>query len=163
MREQNLQRMIHLAEEFFAVKSDPSQISVDEEVMALLERIHPATVSEERDENGPVAWVLVIPTTRDVMDRFITRTISERDLLDQTLVGGNYAAVYLCSALVLPEYRRRGLAKRMAVDAVRSIQRDHQITDLFFWAFSEEGKTLASSIAREVLLPLHERPEAQPG
>jgi hypothetical protein len=78
-------------------------------------------------------------------------------MLEQTPVGGRYTSIYLCSALVLPEYRRKGFAKRMAVSAVRSIQKDHPITDLFFWAFSEEGRGLASIIATELGLPLHER------
>jgi ribosomal protein S18 acetylase RimI-like enzyme len=159
MPEKNLERMIRLAEEFFAVKNDPSQIAVDEKVMARLEAIHPATISEKRNADGPIAWILIIPTTREVMEDFIARRISERDLLDRTRAGLRYEAVYLCSALVLPEYRRQGLAKRMAVDAVRAMQREHPIAELFFWAFSTEGKDLASSIAAALTLPLRERPE----
>lgn len=162
MREKNLERMIRLAEEFFAVKNHPSQIAVDEEVMARLEAIHPATISEERNADGPIAWVLVIPTTREVMKSFVARTISERELLDRTHAGMRYEAVYLCSALVLPEHRRKGLARRMAVEAVRSIQRDHPITELYFWAFSNEGKNLAASIGAQLGLPLRERPDEHP-
>lgn len=163
MADKNLQRMLRLAEEFFAVKSDPSQISVDEEVLARLQRIHPATVSEERDENGPIAWVLVVPTTQPLMEQFVTRRINERELLEKTPIGAPYTNIYLCSALVLPEFRGQGRAKRMAVDAIRSIQSDHRIGSLFFWAFSAEGKALAASIAREASLPLYERPERRTG
>ena len=153
----NYQRMIELADQVFAAKSDPDQIQVDEEVVRKLTRLHRATMTEESGADGPVAWMLVIPTTRDLMERFLRKEIGERELLDETPVGGHYDAVYLCSALVLPEYRNRGRATRMLTEAVRSIQRDHPITQVFCWAFSPGGERLARRVARELGLPLHAR------
>lgn len=85
----NLERMIRLAEEFFATKNDPAQISVTEEVMKRLREIHPASLSEHDDGNGPVAWVLLIPTTSELMNRFIAKQITENELLEQTPVPGS--------------------------------------------------------------------------
>ena len=157
MRSENLDRMIQLADEFFETRSDPDQISVTEETMEKLRRIHPDSLSEQTDEDGPIAWVLVIPTTHGLMETFVAAAINERDLLERTPVGGTYDALYLCSALVLPEYRGRGIAKRLAVGAVRSIQAQHPIQSLFYWSFSAEGEALASSVAREIGLPLYKR------
>jgi hypothetical protein len=64
----NFERMIQLAEEVFAVKNDPNQLDVNPEVLERLQRIHPATVTEYDDGNGPVAWVLVFPTTLELMN-----------------------------------------------------------------------------------------------
>ncbi len=153
----NLQRMIQLAEEFFETRSDPEQISVTEETMERLRRIHPDTLSEETDDNGPIAWVLVLPTTRELMDAFTAGTLNERELLDMTPLNATYDALYLCSALVLPEYRAKGIAKRLAVQAIRSISAQHPIRCLFYWSFSVEGDRLASSIAKATGLPLHQR------
>ena len=58
---------------------------------------------------------------------------------------------------VLPEYRGKGIARRLTADAVRSIQRDHPIRELFYWSFSPEGTRLAKSVAGTLLLPLRER------
>jgi GNAT superfamily N-acetyltransferase len=149
--------MIKLADEFFETKNDPDQISVNEEVMSRLAAIHPATLSEKRDENGPIVWILVLPTTHGLMEKFIAEQINERQLLEKTPIGTRYEAVYLCSALVLPEHRGKGFARAVAVEAVRSVQRDHPIKELFFWPFSTEGKQLANSIARVVNLPLRQR------
>jgi hypothetical protein len=157
MQTPNLERMIALADEFFQAKSDPDQIVVDEETMERLRKIHPSTMSEENDENGPIAWVLVIPTTHQVMEKFVKKEISERNLLEVTVPHTNYDAVYLCSALVLPEHRRTGLAKRIAARAIGAIQKDHPIKELFYWAFSEEGKRLAESVAGELRLPVYPR------
>jgi GNAT superfamily N-acetyltransferase len=155
--EDNLQRMIKLADEFFETKNDPDQITVSEEVMSMLQKIHPATLSEKRDENGPCVWILVLPTTLRLMEEFLAEQINERELLGKTPIGATYDAVYLCSALVLPEHRGKGLARGLAADAVRSIQQAHPIRCLFYWPFSTEGEKLANSIARELNLPLRRR------
>ena len=153
----NLQRMIKLAEEFFETKNDPEQISVTEEIMNRLHELHPGTMSEVKNENGPIAWVLVIPTTHQLMEEFVSGAINEKELLDRTPYGIRYEALYLCSALVLPEERGKGLAKDLIIEAVRSIQKQHPIKTLFYWSFSPEGKRLASSVAKEIGLPLRER------
>ncbi len=159
MSQKNLERMIKLAEEFFETKNDPEQISVTEDVMEQLKKIDPATMSEVATEQGPVAWVLVIPTTHQLMEQFVSRKTTERGLLDETIPGTSYDAVYLCSALVLPEFRGTGLAKRLLTEAVNSIKTRHPIRHLFYWGFSPEGDRLASSVARELDLPLVKRPD----
>jgi hypothetical protein len=153
----NLLRMIALAEEFFDVKNDPDQISVDEETRTRLLAIHPNTMTETRNEDGPIAWVLVIPTTTEVMEQFLSKSINEQQILQNTLPGKQYEAVYLCSALVLPEHRGKGLARKSLVQSVREIQKQHSIKKLFAWTFSPEGEGLATSIARELGLPLYLR------
>lgn len=159
MMNENLQRMIQLADEFFETKKDPSQISVTEETMARLRQIHPGTMNEKEDAHGPIAWVLVIPTTKAIMEQFIAQKIGERELLDGTPLRGKYDALYLCSALVLPEYRGKGLARSLTLEAIGSIRKDHPIQYLFSWAFSNEGKNLAACVAKVAGMPLYTRPE----
>jgi GNAT superfamily N-acetyltransferase len=153
----NLVRMVQLAEEFFAVKNDPSQISINKKVMLKLKRIHPNTMTEKKASNGPIAWILVIPTTHKLMEQFITKKINERELFNKTPSHVEYDSIYLCSALVLPEYRGKGLAKNLMSKAIKSIQKEHPIHCLFYWGFSAEGKKLAVSVARELSLPLYKR------
>ncbi len=150
--------MIRLADEVFDTKNDPEQISVSEKTIERLRALHPAAVSGEETADGPIAWMLIIPTTHAVMEQFLARTITEQELLDKTPLHARYDAVYLCSALVLPEYRGKGIAKRLVRDAIHSIQRDHPIRELFFWPFSVEGDLLARAVAAELNLPLYSRP-----
>lgn len=157
MGHSNLERMIGLAEKFFSAKNDPNQIAVTEEVMTRLRQIHAATLTEQDDGSGPVAWVMVIPTTRELMEQFIAKEISEKDLLEKTPLHAKYDVIYLCSALVLPEHRGKGLAKRLLCKAIKCIQADCLINCLFCWPFSPEGRNLAASVARDVELPLLER------
>lgn len=155
----NFDRMVQLAEEVFAVKSDPNQLDVDQEILERLQRIHPATISEHDDGNGPVAWILLIPTTVELMNRFLIHEISEKELFSLTPEDLVYDALYLCSALVLEEYRRKGIAKQLALDAIERIRKDHPLKALFVWSFSNEGDSGAETISRLTSLPLYKRLE----
>lgn len=157
MPQSNYQRLIKLAEEVFAVKSDPNQLDVSQEVIERLKKIHPATVSEFSDENGPVAWLLIIPTTSDLMNRFLAKEITEKELFNLTPPDTAYEALYLCSALVLEEYRRKGITKQLALKAIEDIRKDHPLKCLFVWTFSKEGDLASEALAKLTELPLYKR------
>jgi hypothetical protein len=91
------------------------------------------------------------------MDAFLSKSISEKELFDQTPVGGSYDALYLCSAIVLPEFRRKGIAKELTLEAVEDIRNDHPLTALFVWSFSKEGDLGAEELSRITGLPLFKR------
>nr|WP_320133943.1 hypothetical protein [uncultured Holophaga sp.] len=155
--EKNLHRMIELVDQCFGNYEDPDQLSMDERVRAKLLQLHPATLGETRNDDGPLAWTLVFPTTRSLMEAFLEGRICERELFEGTPETGPFQAIYLCSALVLPEQRKQGLARRMVDASVTAIRRDHAITELFCWVFSGEGRVLAEAIARQQGLPLRFR------
>lgn len=153
----NFERLIKLADEVFAVKDDPSQLDVNQDVLEHLHQMHTSTISEYNEGNGPVAWVLIFPTTLDLMNQFLENRISEKELFDLTPLETTYNAVYLCSALVLEEYRRKGITKRLALQAIGNMRKDHPLKALFVWAFSPEGDLAAETIARLAELPLYKR------
>ena len=157
MSQTNYERMLQLAEEIFAFKNDPSQLDVNEEVIGRLIRMHPSTVAEHDDGNGPVAWLLIIPTTQPLMERFLACEISERELFDLTPEDAVYDALYLCSALVLEECRRKGIIRQLAITAIENIRKDHPLKALCVWPFSREGDLAAENIAGLVSLPLYKR------
>ena len=153
----NFERMLQLADDVFAVKNDPDQLDVNQDVLDQLRRIHPATVSEFDDGHGPVAWVLLIPTTLGLMDQFLSHSISEKELYEQTPLDASYEAIYLCSAMVLEEYRRKGIARQLTLKAIDSIRKDHPIKNLFVWSFTIEGDMTADTISQITSLPLLKR------
>ncbi|MBL7847792.1 MAG: GNAT family N-acetyltransferase [Cyclobacteriaceae bacterium] len=157
MGKSNFERMLQLADEVFASRSDPNQLDINEQVLEHLRIIHPATVSAQDDGNGPVAWLLVIPTTFELMNLFLKGDITERELYEKTPLNTTYDALYLCSAMVLEEYRRKGIMKNLALNAAEAIRRDHPIKALFVWTFSEEGKIGAEELSRRLRLPLYLR------
>ena len=155
------ERMLQLVGEFFDVKNDPEQLNVNEEVMDKLKNIHPSTMLEYNEGDGPIVWILLIPTKEAIMKGFLKGEISEKKLLADTLSNEKYDAIYLCSASVLPEYRRKGLAKKLTIDAINEIRKEHKIIALFYWPFSPEGEALAENIAKDVNLPLYKRAHAK--
>ena len=149
--------MIKVAEEVFDAKNDPDQLDVDEEVIAHLQKIHPAAVSEERDENGPIAWIILIPTTLPLMQDFLDKKISEKELYERTPLNMKYEALYLCSGIVLPEYRRKGIAKKLTLNAIAEMSKQHTFKAIFEWPFTAEGNSSAEFISKELSLPLYKR------
>lgn len=149
--------MIELADEIFEVRSDPDQLDVNEGVLERLREIHPACVSEYNEGDGPIAWLLLIPTTLELMRRFLDRQISEKQLFELTPLDSSYEALYLCSAMVLEEYRRKGIIRQLALKAIAEINADHPLKTLFVWTFTEEGDKAAEYLAERVSLPLLKR------
>jgi ribosomal protein S18 acetylase RimI-like enzyme len=154
MTKSNVDRMLKLVEEFFDMKSDPEQLAVNQEVLHRLRAIDPSSQVEVAEDGGPIAWLLLIPTTERLMRQFVGRLISEQQLFDETPIGVRYDAVYLCSAIVLPEHRRQGIAREAAEGALREIISRHPIKTLFVWGFSDAGQHLANRIAHDLGLPL---------
>ena len=155
MGKSNFERMMELATEVFDARHDPHQLDVDEHLIERLQRLHPSTLSEYDDGNGPVVWILLIPTTSELMHQFLEGHIHEKELLDLTPLDAPLDAIYLCSGLVLPEYRRKGIAKKLTLAAIAEMQKKFPIRYLFAWAFTEEGKLGAESVARETGLSLY--------
>jgi len=153
----NFERMIQLSDQVFSSRTDPDQLNVNEDVMEHLQLIHPSTISEYDNGKGPVCWVLCIPTTLDLMNRFMDQKISERELYELTPLHTKYEAIYLCSALLLEEFRGKGIATGITVEAVETIRADHDIKALFMWAFSKEGEKLAQKLSGLMNLPLYKR------
>lgn len=155
MGKSNFERMIELADEVFAVRNDPDQLDVNEKVIERLKQIHPDSLSEYDDGNGPVAWILIFPTTNELMNLFLEKKISEKKLFESTPLNIKYDAIYLCSGLVLPEYRRKGIAKKLALRAIRVMRKDHPIKSLFAWAFTNEGEAGADALSKATSLPVY--------
>lgn len=157
MAKSNFERLIALADEAFGYRDDPDQIEMNDEQRAKFAAIHPATMSAENNEDGPVAWLLLLPTTQELMNMFIQAKISEKQLLEMTPLSGSYDAIYLCSALVLEEYRRKGITERLGLKALAEIAKTHPIKTLFVWPFSDAGDEAARKIAARAGLPLLKR------
>lgn len=157
MAASNYERMMEIINEVFATRNDPDQLQVTRDDVKRLQAIHPATLSEYNEGEGPIVWLLIIPTTNEIMEKFLRGEISENQVLQRTKPGEKYDAIYLCSATTLPEYRGKGITTRIALEAIDAIRKDHPITSLFVWPFTEQGKHLAEKLAAKTGLTLRAR------
>ena len=152
--QKNMERMLALVGEVFDVRNDPDQLQVAPDVLERLETLHARCVTQIENEDGPYCWLLGIPTTANVMRRFLAGTISEQRLFDLTHPGDVFEAIYLCSATVLPEFRNKGIAKKAALEMIAEMRRDHPISTLYYWKFTDDGQHLAETLSRATGLPL---------
>jgi hypothetical protein len=153
-REDNYQRMMDIIDEVFATGKDKNQIQVTKKDMQKLTKIHPNCLSEIANENGPIIWVLMIPTTQKIMEDFFGKKISEKQILENTIPGENYSCIYLCSASTLPEFAGKGLTKKLCFEVIEKMRKSYSIENLFVWPFTVAGKKLAERIAIETGLNL---------
>ncbi|MES1224360.1 MAG: hypothetical protein ABUT20_53185, partial [Bacteroidota bacterium] len=109
---------------------------------------------------GPIAWVLLIPTTAALMNDFLAGKISEKQLFEKTPLNVPYDALYLCSAITLEEYRGKGITKKITLEAIEKIRKDHPIKTLFVWPFTKQGELLAEKLAALLGLPLKKKQTA---
>ena len=90
--------MIRLAGEVFSARTDPDQLDVDEAVIERLQSLHPATLSEHVEGDGPVVWILLIPTTRETMDLFLITRLENANYWTG-LILANTLTPYTCVRL----------------------------------------------------------------
>ena len=154
MTRTNFERMLQLAEEVFDAANDANQMQVDENVIQRLIKLHPNSVGELSDADGPYLWLLLLPTTRHIMQKFLDGSLNEKEMLDQTESIPSFDSIYLCSVMLLEEFREKGLAKKITIESINAIKASHPIEALFVWPFSEAGEKLATKVAQEVNLPL---------
>lgn len=153
----NFERMIALVESSFDTKNDPNQLDVNEEVINRLFQIHPNALIEKDDGQGPYIWIVLIPTSNELMQLFLENEITEAELSEKTPIGAQYETIYLCSAMTLQEYRNKGITKQLCLEAIENMRQNNPISSLFVWSFSKEGESLAEKIALKTSLTLFKK------
>jgi ribosomal protein S18 acetylase RimI-like enzyme len=106
-------------------------------------------------ENGiPIAWSLVLPTSKEIKDKFLKEEINERQLFEVSIKNPSFESLYLFVVIVLPEYRQKGLAKELMSYQVKYFQDKYKITDFFAWIFSAEGEKLVKSLEGDNIIKI---------
>ena len=145
-----------MAEALFGTANDPDQIPVTDESLHRLRALAPDTVLQLRVDGQLAAWVVAVPTTRDIMERFLAGHCTEADVLTATAPAAIYAACYLCAAVTLPRFRRRGYAGRLvrALAARLPLAAD---AVWFGWPTTAEGAACAPYLPAIVPGPVYWR------
>jgi hypothetical protein len=154
-KKSNFERMIDIIDEVFSTRNDPDQIQVTQSEIEKLQLIHSSTLTEVSNEEGPIIWILMIPTTKQIMTEFLENKISEQTLLNLTNKENINDCLYLCSVTTLPEFRKQGLTFNTCLNSINEMKKDFPISNLFVWPFTNEGKKLATKLSDKTGLPLH--------
>lgn len=145
------EKMSAIAEKFFGTKIDPDQIPVTKTSRLKLKELSPFGLNCALDENrDPISWVVCIPTTLNLMNEFISGKITEKEMFDRTEKSENYSALYLCSAITIPQYRRKGIARFLILESVNKFKELNPDIQLFAWIYSKEGSELSKSLPFDI-------------
>ncbi len=99
-----------------------------------------------KDNEKPIAWSIVLPTSRGSKTKFLNREITENQLFEDSINNQSFESLYIFAAIVLPNYRKRGFAKELARYQINYFKSTYKITDYFAWIFSPEGEKLIKSL-----------------
>jgi ribosomal protein S18 acetylase RimI-like enzyme len=148
---------IRLAEEIFDIQNHQDQMRAEPATFDKLKALSPDSVLYEiADADRLAGWVVIVPTNKEIMDKFTSKVITEQQLLDMSKPSQSYSALYLCAAATLPEYRRMGIALRLTKEA---ISRMHLTSDyeLFAWPTTKEGESVLKKLETETGKMIHIR------
>lgn len=91
----------------------------------------------------------IILTSNELADKFLSAEINENDLLLNSRKIKKFDCIYLCSAIILPEFRNKGFifesSKRVIANSIEEF--GMQFPKLFYWPFSNIGEKLSKKIA----------------
>ena len=149
--------MMNAAKEFFGTEQDPEQIPITKKSLKKLLLLDKNAFHYEKDkEENIVGWVVLVPTNKKLAKYFIEGRINEKELFDKTKPQKKYDAIYLCSAIVLPKYRRQGYALKMMKDSLEKIPHEKDSL-LFYWPFSNEGRLAVQKAEKIFNIEIKER------
>lgn len=140
-------KMREIAEKFFKTANDPNQIPIGEESLRKFQKLHPKTIIYRTENNEPISWVVVLPTSNELADKFLRGEINEWELLDMTRPQRQYEALYFCAAFTIPEYRKKGFIIEMLKEAIDTIPHIKDVR-IFTWPYSQEGRLLIEKLER---------------
>jgi GNAT superfamily N-acetyltransferase len=146
-----------ITEAYFGTHSDPDQMQVTQESRDKFFSIHKDVLMYRLDEKeNLIGWSIVIPTSLEVMNKFLHKEITESQLLDFAVKEKKFEALYLCIIFVLPEFRRKGYAREMFLESISKLSAGKDLA-LYCWIYSDEGGKLVEVISKELGRPIVSR------
>ena len=72
--------MHDLSEQFFGTENDPDQMPISMESFEKLQRLHLKTIVYKLENGEPISWVVVVPTTITLMEKFLQVFLEEVEM-----------------------------------------------------------------------------------
>ena len=146
-----------ISEAIFVSEEDPNQMPITKETKKRLQEINKDALLYKIDEKeNLISWVVTIPTSTELMDKFLSKEINERELFEQTKPNTEYDALYICAIVTAPEYRNKGYAKEMILEAIKRFEKTKDLK-IFAWPTSKEGLSLLTTLEKETARKIYLR------
>ncbi|OGG55354.1 hypothetical protein A3D62_02270 [Candidatus Kaiserbacteria bacterium RIFCSPHIGHO2_02_FULL_49_11] len=154
--EKELQNLLQFVEPFFQTESDPNQIPTTTEAYRKILSLDPHSVALRADQSGRiVSYAAVLPTTNELMNKFLNHEITEREMFEATQLQAIPESLYLMAIAVAKDFKGKGDVFGMMRDIITHFKDRNQDLKLFVWEFSEEGKRFVSLLEKRYDLSIN--------
>ncbi len=113
-----------LVESYFKMSKNKYQInpSLEDELWALREI--PDCLNTIKVSNKLIGFTWTVPCDKELMNKFLTKKISESKLLKEVQRKGinqtNFETLYFCDTIIEPKYQGLGLATKARVKTIKN-------------------------------------------
>lgn len=149
-----------LAEKYFGTRKDPEQMPTDEKASNWILHNIPECVNVIKNNGEIIGFSFIMPCNEELMKQFISKKLNESQLykeIKKKITYKNFTTIYLCSAFVKPDYRKKGLASKAVMKSIEKIMKNNKIPTLFFEAYSEDGRKTVEAMAKKLKIQVKER------
>jgi len=140
------------SEEYFETEEDPAQFQPTKENILWVRKNIPDCFNAIKYKGVLIGYSFIIPCSRKLMELFLLKKLTENRLFQEVKKSAdhrNFETIYMCGAVVKPEFRRRGLASAALIKSIRKITGTRRLKPtLFYWEYSRQGGKLASYVAK---------------
>ncbi len=147
-----------LAEAFFHMESKPDEIPANKDTKLFFLNSIPECDNIIYAGEKVIGFALIIPANKIIMNQFLSKKITERELFEKVKKEINYEifnTIYLCSCFVKKEYRGKGLAVQAWRESILKIIGKRKVKPiLFVWTQTKEGENTAKKVASNLKFPL---------
>ena len=148
--------------EFFGMPNDPEQFQATKENRDYIYSHLRKFLNIIRFGNEIIGYSFMIPCSNNIADLFIKKRISENDLFnrvkEERIDDTNFEAIYLCSSIIRPEHRRKGLALEGFVKLIKPLMEKRNFKSrFFFWGYTPAGRAAVLKLARVLNVCIEER------
>jgi len=129
------------ADKIFDMSNDPNQMDLEDASFEIT-KLFPYAWTVIKDDNRIVGYTYILPTTNNLMKKFVSEEITEKQMsqiINTEIRYNNCDAIYLAGAFFIEEYQNKGLAIRSTIDTIRHMDKERglKIKDLYIWPFTE--------------------------
>ena len=146
-------KIVELSEEFFDTEHDENQIPSEEITYKFNTINFPLSLNIIKDGSKVIGQTFILPSKKKDMLDFISGKINERELFYRikSCERNNFDSLYIVSALIIPEYRNKGIALGALKKHLEVSGKEFDFfPNLFCWIFSKEGEKLIEKLSREL-------------
>jgi len=126
--------------QFHSLEND--DVAGEEECSFDISKLFPYALTVIKTDDKIIGYTYILPTTNDLMQRFINGTLNEKKVIQEinkNIRYNNCDAAYLAGAVISEEYQNKGYAVRATIDTLLSMdsERGMKIRDIYIWPFTD--------------------------